>query len=222
MLDLAYGLGDCSLPWQREALIYLASNPEPDVRALAVALWRSSEPVHLLSGDLVDRLLRHLARSAARCDRGSCHAATLRHVDVRGTCRRRPRSRRSWKPRFAGILAWAELLLALLRTRESTDIRMKSILSPDSEHGKTFIALVDQLIRSSSEKRYQLDSRVTFELSQASGVGPGPGPAVRAAPLPDWRRRSVRHPHRSGVRLRLATLPISRDSSRSLSGAVGG
>ena len=64
------------------------------------------------------------------------------------------------------ILSWCELLLALLRTRESPDIRMKSLLSPDSEHGRTFIAVVDDLIRLFVDKRYRLDSRVSFELTQ--------------------------------------------------------
>ncbi len=61
LFDVAYGLGDCSLPWQHQALIALASSPEPDVRTLAVALWRSREPVHLLSEDLVDRLLTSIS-----------------------------------------------------------------------------------------------------------------------------------------------------------------
>ena len=165
MLDLAYGLGDCSLPWQREALIYLAINPEPDVRALAVALWRSSEPVHLLSNDLVDRLLSHLARSLS--------GATV--VVSRSELRQRDRARnlkganpeqQELERAVREILAWAELLLALLRTRESRDIRMKGILSPDSEHGKTFIGLVDELIKVFVKKRYLLDSRVTFELTK--------------------------------------------------------
>ncbi len=64
------------------------------------------------------------------------------------------------------IVAWAELLLALLRTRESPDIRMKNLLSPDSENGRRLIELVDDLIRLFSKKRYRLDSRVTFELTQ--------------------------------------------------------
>ncbi len=43
---------------------------------------------------------------------------------------------------------------------------MKSLLSPDSEHGRTFIAVVDDLIRLFVDKRYRLDSRVSFELTQ--------------------------------------------------------
>lgn len=165
MLDLAYGLGDCSLPWQHEALINLASNPQPDVRALAVALWRSSEPVHLLSGDLVDRLLRHLAASLPGTTAAVSRSA-LSQPDRARILKEASSEQRELELAVRRVLAGAELLLALLRTRESKDIRMKRILSPDSEHGRTFIALVDQLVKVFVGKRYELRSRVTFELSK--------------------------------------------------------
>ena len=78
------------------------------------------------------------------------------------------------------IMAWAELLLALLRTRESPDIRMKSLLSPDSEHGRTFIALVDDLIQ--AVRREAVRARLPGHLraDPARRTRPGTGPAVRA------------------------------------------
>ncbi|WP_307494781.1 hypothetical protein [Cellulomonas humilata] len=165
MLDLSYGLGDCSLPWQHGALNYLANNPEPDVRALAVVLWRSSEPVHMLSVDQVDSLLRHMAKSLPSALEEVSRSA-LRQSNRARNLKGAPPDQRQLETAVRKALAGAELLLALLRTRESDDIRMKSILSPDSEHGKAFIAIVDQAIKVFAEKRYELHSRVTFELSK--------------------------------------------------------
>lgn len=59
-----------------------------------------------------------------------------------------------------------ELLLALLRTRESSDVAMKKLLSPDSEYGKKFTILVDKITKVFVERNFSVRSRVELRLAK--------------------------------------------------------
>ena len=100
-LNVAYGLGDCSLRWQREALIAIATQPSPDVLALAVALWRSEEPVRLLSSATVDGLLASMAGSLSDPVRVVSRSELAQKDRATTPWRVRP-SKSSWSLPYAG------------------------------------------------------------------------------------------------------------------------
>lgn len=149
-LALDYALGDCSQPWQKDLFDDVVANlGDFGIRVLAVALWRTPEPVRLLTVPDARRIGRHIANQIPR---------VLRSIE-------RPPADRPNAAKWAVQDAQrvAELLLALLRTRESPDQDMKAVLAPDSELGRTLVSRVDDLIRVLAQRSIDFTSRVSFE-----------------------------------------------------------
>ena len=147
---LDYALGDCSQPWQKDLFdVVVANLGDFGIRVLAVALWRTPDPVRLLTAPDARRIGRHIANQIPR---------VLRSIERPSVDR--PNAAK-WAVQDAQRVA--ELLLALLRTRESPDQEMKAVLAPDTELGRTLMSRVDGLIRVLAQRSIDFTSRVSFE-----------------------------------------------------------
>lgn len=142
--QLAYSLGACTQDWQRQILDILLTGQHPGtIWMLSIALWRSPEPTSYLTVDQVRDLLTVLQRQL------TAHAESV----VRGDSRNK-------------LATGLELLLALLRTRESSDPAMKFLLSPDSEHGRKFTELIDKITDEAAVAGINLTSRVDLQVAK--------------------------------------------------------
>ena len=121
----------------------MVSRSEAKFWILSVALWRSAEPVQLLTLPQVRALLPLL--------HARLHEQTVAfagHESIRN------------------LATSLELLLALLRTRSSTDPAMKALLSPVSEHGRQFTEEIDRLTDLVVETGRHLPSRVDLHVDK--------------------------------------------------------
>lgn len=142
--QLAYSLGACTQDWQRQILDILLTGQHPDkIWMLSIALWRSPEPTSYLTVDQVRDLLAVLQRQL------TAHAESVVSEYSRNK-----------------LETGLELLLALLRTRESSDPAMKFLLSPDSEHGRKFTELIDKITDEAAVAGINLTSRVDLQVAK--------------------------------------------------------
>jgi len=143
---VAYSLGGCTQGWQRQLLeLLLARRSEGDVWMLSIALWRSPEPTRHLTVPQVQALLPVL------------HSQLTAHADSVSSGDSRHR-----------LATGLELLLALLRTRESSDPAMKQLLSPDSAYGRLFTELIDKITDEVADAGVDLTSRVDLQVAKPS------------------------------------------------------
>jgi hypothetical protein len=141
---IAYAIGNSSQEWQKQLLeAILLSESKSKIKILAIVLWRSRYPIASLEPRHMLSLLPQL----------------LQQMEEQSKSLKSPKS-------IQRIITRLELLLALLRTRESPDIEMKKLLSPDSEHGKRFINLIDEITKHFVEKGKPLSTRVELQLEK--------------------------------------------------------
>lgn len=127
-----YSLGDCSQSWQKQILFDIL-NPKDDIggtrtitlEIISVAMWRSSELIHQLTIEQVIRLANRLDESLKEA---------INKLSPKDN---------SFK--WNSFIMRLELLLALLRTRDSTDPTIRAILSLDSILNNQFLSTVEKI-----------------------------------------------------------------------------
>ena len=143
-IAIAYFIGGCSTNWQEVTLLnVLNGNASRRFLVLSIALWRSPKPINFVSLVHLKEIIPVLHKDIERL---------LEKTD-------QERSRKQLVSQF-------EVLLALLRTRESGSVEAKSFLSPDSKYGVKFLKQIDQSIDVFVKHKYELFTRVSLEVSK--------------------------------------------------------
>lgn len=138
-LSFKYALGDVSQPWQQQ-LLRRVLNPVDDsggtravtLEILSVAMWRDKAVIHQLTAEqvisLANRLNGHLLEEVERIDK------------------------QQGKPyQWKSFILRLELLLALLRTRESSDTTISSLFALDSNLTKQLLNTVEKITNKQGE-----------------------------------------------------------------------
>jgi len=139
--ERAYGfaLGDVSQPWQREIVGRLVD--ERSYRALSVfaqSIWRSSKVVETFGHEALLSLVTKVEAELAICNR----IAKPAKADV------------------TRVTRLAELLLGLLRSRDSTDPERRAVLQPTQEITRALAVAVDTATACIDRSAFELRSRV--------------------------------------------------------------
>lgn len=153
-----FALGDVSQEWQQYIFDRLASSPRNDaVSVFAYAIWREPHFIERFSLSqlkvLLDALSQRLANSAPP------RMGSVRKEDQR--------KRRSWVRKTAEPL---ELLLGLLRTRDSKDPNIRMLLQPHQQITKQFAEQVDRIEEALAKTQVSLYSRVQINIQKPEGI----------------------------------------------------
>lgn len=152
-IAVAYSMGACSQDWQRRVLEnVLRSDFARKNSILSISLWRFPEPVHYLNIEDIEILLpsinKELENGIAK------FKSTLKSIST-------------MKSTMKDVLQPnLELLLALLRTRESLNSKVKALLSPDSEYGQKLTAQVDVITRQVVDSKLEVKSRIQLDVDK--------------------------------------------------------
>lgn len=127
-----YSLGDCSQQWQEELLLHIL-NPDDDtggtrattLEIVSVAMWRDPMLVHQLTAEKIIQLAQRL---------GDYLQEEIKQLKP---------SDKYFK--WNSFIIRLELLLALLRTRESVDTTISSIFALDSVLNKQLLNTVEKI-----------------------------------------------------------------------------
>ncbi len=148
-MAVAYSLGDCSQSWQRQIFEkVLVSNFARKNWILSVTLWRFPEPIQYLNVEHMKVLLPSI------------------HQQLENGIKKFENSPKIGSTLDSDLQPNLELLLALLRTRESLNSEVKSLLSPDSEDGQKLTAQVDVIIRQVVESKVEVKSRIQLDVDK--------------------------------------------------------
>lgn len=147
---LGFALGDLSAEWQKYALRAILSNCDNwALQALSAAAWRRAGFIPALqqheSLTIIQSLHVELDRSSDKIIRKS----SLANEDAE----------------IGQIVKLLELLLAMLRTRESDEMEIKMLLQPGQDYTISFEEIVSKLIANACEKQYAYASRLQIEVS---------------------------------------------------------
>ncbi len=143
---VGFSMGDVSEPWQQYVFDLLVSNPTPDaLRVLANAIWRERHFVERFSLSELQAVFQALDEMMEKI---------VAH----------PKQKQVNKAVF---LDWGrsatealELLLGLLRTRESTDNEIKMLLQPHQRTAKEFARRVEDVAEVLAKEQFRLFSRI--------------------------------------------------------------
>lgn len=163
---IALSIGDCSEAWQEYLMEKVLSKTSLDEKwtsvayeILAISLWRSKTLVHRLGKKQIVRILdglgKAIKRDRARIERyekaddsGNKDNKTKLGVALNTLCKH------------------LELLLALLRTRESEAPEIRQIIMPGTAYAVNFEAIVGNEAMPIFEKGHRLDSRIRLKLEK--------------------------------------------------------
>jgi cold shock CspA family protein len=156
-LAVGFALGDLSELWQQYIFSILISKPNIAIRVMAFALWRQRHFVEQFSVSELKTLLNALLER-------------LRNIHP-------PRMGKSEKIDEREVHNWAreltqplELLLGLLRTRESANPHIRMLLQPHQKITKQFAGQIDRLEEIVAESNVTLFSRVQLNIPKPEGV----------------------------------------------------
>lgn len=145
--SIAFAIGDAELPWQRELLANAINLDNKGLiqsiamEILSIALWRSEGLISKLTESELSALNSNLR---------NCIKFDLDLIKVK-------------KHRAAILCKHLELLLALLRTRESEEKKIKMILAPNKKLTEDYVDLVDA---ASKMKDIELKSRISLHVEK--------------------------------------------------------
>lgn len=157
--SLGVALGDLSTSWQRRVFaLALLNIDEVSLRAFAHAIWRYEGFVRAFSYSDLENVLGSLSGALER------------------TCEKLLSDEQPKKRKWivSSSVRYLELLLGLLRTRESEDDDMRMLLQPGQEHTSGFSKQVNLLIANALECGDDYFSRVQFDVSQKPSDDPTP------------------------------------------------
>ena len=150
---LGYALGDLSASWQCDALeIVLANCDNWAVQALAAAAWRNKGFIDGLTYDQVAVISSSLSHILAQeCDRIISQGQLFNE-----------------KEEIGRVAKYLELLLGLLRTRESSDETLRMYLQPGQDITISFEEIVNRLVENALKYGYSYASRLKLDVSTRS------------------------------------------------------
>ena len=145
--NIAFAIGDADLPWQKQLLLKLLSKKEMNdtersvvMSILSIVFWRSESIVHLLDVENWKWIQKQLV---------VCLKKEVEQVKQEDFYRKL-------------ICIHSELLLALLRTRESNVEEIRNLLLPNSEKTQELVNLVDLITERVIEMNITFDSRINL------------------------------------------------------------
>jgi hypothetical protein len=149
-----YAIGNADLEWQRSILTgvlrKIAENQKKPSRLLylellSIALWRSEALVHSLTEAQIRPLLQCLiyGLNTIKLDEGNKRRMIVRTVTY-----------------------LAELLLSLLRTRQSKDSAIAAILAPGGGQTKELLYRLDELTHQIFEAEIEIESRIKLNIDK--------------------------------------------------------
>ena len=144
---IGFALGDVSQKWQRDILSKLKSSPtEKALRIFAYAIWYERHFIELFKIaelDLILNVLKEMLSQIRPCppQKGEKDKWTVRN----------------WVRSVAEPL---ELLLGLLRIRESSDAEVKMLLQPHQKITKELAEQVENVVGICTQSKFKLFSRV--------------------------------------------------------------
>lgn len=157
--SLGVALGDLSTPWQRQLFaLTLRENDETSLRAFAHAIWRHEGFARAFSYSDLESVLDSLAEAIER---------NYRNLSSKQQANEHRRT-------VYCLKLYLELLLGLLRTRESGDNDIRMLLQPGQEYTSRFSEQVNLLIPSAIECGDKYFSRVQFDVSMKPSDDPTP------------------------------------------------
>lgn len=153
-------LGNLDEPWQRTMFSALVSRPNSfTISALSYAIWRDQRLVENFTLANLKSILNGIKQSLNNVEPYSPRG--------NGKDGRSKRERATWARATAEPL---ELLLGLLRTRESADPEIRMLLQPDQDFTREFARLIEQVTEVVALSRAGLHSRVQMgDLPKAEG-----------------------------------------------------
>ena len=151
---IGFALGDVSEEWQKYLFSNLASNPNAStISIFAYAIWREEHLIERLSiSDLqaiLDSLLSRLMN--------------IRPLKLKVDEQDKKRAIRSW---VRATVEPLELLLGLLRTRVSTNEKIRMLLQPHQTITKKLASLVERVTEIVAQSKVHLVSRVQLSIQK--------------------------------------------------------
>ena len=136
---VGFTLGDLSQPWQQDILrSHLSKVDAAALTIFARAIWRNEGFVHALGAADVEKIARRTIDAIKRFNRNKVFTS----------------------PEVTSFTDHCELLLGLLRTRDSTDPEIKTLLQPSQGITKEIAEQVEQATASLAGESVRLKSRV--------------------------------------------------------------
>ena len=151
--NIAYAIGEAELPWQQELFVNVIKPIDNEgltrsiaMEILAIAFWRSEALIRLLT----EEDLKALAQFTIGCLEFDIKKAIINgpgyHIAVLGR--------------------HLELLLALLRSRGSSDAGCKMVLAPGKKIILKCIAVVDEITKVVIDNKFRLRSRISLHIEK--------------------------------------------------------
>jgi len=152
---IGFALGDVSTQWQKDVFSTLAKNPTYDALSVfAYAIWRESS----ISGRFQISELRALLPVLLKRLEGIISAT---ETDLRDSS-----IRREWTRATSETL---ELLLGLLRTRDSSNPEIKMLLQPNQKITKELAKQVERVTDIVANAKVDLFSRLQINIKNSEG-----------------------------------------------------
>jgi len=153
---IAFAIGDCSQDWQEKILDECLASLESEdpeiinlvIQVFGLAVWRSEDLIVKLKYDelvtIANLTLEKLEKSLVAFDSRYKKRLNYDNFDV---------------VKF-------ELLFALIRTRESTDKKIKGIFIPRNEMSLRIVIIIDEIVAQISEKNIAFTSFLKIQLEK--------------------------------------------------------
>lgn len=150
---LGYSLGDLGSPWQRESLTQAISNCDNwSLQACSAAAWRNEGFIPGLTSNLIGPICESLHEALVQeCNRLSQQGRVINEAAEIGQ-----------------VVKLLELLLGLLRIRNSSNDELHMYLQPGQEMSVKFESVVDMLIQNALKYGYAYTSRLKLDVSSRS------------------------------------------------------
>lgn len=149
--SFGYALGDVSSDWQKKALrVLLEQNNGYALRVLSRAIWRSESLIECLSIDDINSIIGTLQNKVSK--------------NTRKLIADKDKSKRKWT--VMNMTRYLELLLGLLRLRDTQDRDRSGILQPNTEQSKFFATELEKLIQNNAEHNDNYFSRIQLDTTQ--------------------------------------------------------
>lgn len=152
--SIAYAIGDAGLPHQRELFERVAVRATDGnnvcLQILGVALWRARGLLHAIPADRVEAICEALLR--------------VLETEHHRVVRQNAETGEAYISEY--VVSELELLLGLLRTRESGDEDTRRILATGSRMARAFAQIVDETTRKVCDAGVPLNTRIILELDK--------------------------------------------------------
>ncbi|CAL8479463.1 DNA-binding protein [Caballeronia sp. S22] len=153
---VGYALGDVSEPWQKEIFAkLLPANSKDSLRVFGCAIWREKHFVERFDIKQLNVILRKLTTALSE----ESNAVARRDPNVKDIARHK----------LTVIADLLELLLGLLRTRNSSDAKIKMLLQPHQKVTKELARHVERIGETLVQSNATLRSHLQISIPRPEG-----------------------------------------------------